>query len=127
MSSVSQLCQGGGSQRQYHEGSCNSRQALSLNPDCPGCSAPLNQFPQGAQIHFYPLTTLSVLWTGALHKDSSYQQSCNIHCSIAVNILFENQNAALVFPSLYTQLKPWITSAAGMQITAFANGTCDET
>lgn len=125
VSSVSQLCQGGGSERQHHEGSWNSRQALSLSPDCPGCSAPLNHFPRGAQIHSFTLTTLSVLC--ALHKDISYQQSCNTHCSIAVNILFENQNAALVFPSLSTQLKPWITSAAGVQIIAFANGTCDKT
>lgn len=127
VSFVSQLCQGGGSQRQHHEGSSNSRQALGLSPHHPGCSASLNQVPQGAQIHPYTLTTLSVLWTDALHKDNSYQQSCNTHYSIAVNILFENQNAALVFPSLYSQLKPWITSATGVQIIAFANGTRDKT
>lgn len=126
MASMSQLCQAGGSQRQHHEGSCNSRQALSLSPDCPGCCALLNQVPQGVQIHSYTLTALSGLRTDALHRDSSYQQSCSTHYSIAVNILFENQNAALVFPSLYAQLKPWITSATGVQITAFANGTCDK-
>ena len=103
------MYQAGIRQRERHEGSHNSGQALSLSPECLGlrCSSS-DQGSRGVQIHPYAPTALSLLRTDALHKDGSYRRSCNTteaHYSTAVNVLVENQNGCSCFSSSLHPIK----------------------
>lgn len=75
-----------------------------------GCSAaPL---PSGVPGEYKSTRTpslhFSVLWTDALHKDSSYYWSCTTnetHHSMAVKVPFENQNGCSCFSSSLHPIK----------------------